>query len=118
MDRGWNGAASGSGLAPGMRGPPRLVAEILPPCSYATNPEGFHLQMALPEPWQRSAFAARMRASDLSVVVSDAFTVGDTPVEAVRISLGGVLSRAELSTALQFVTHVLEHETQGGADFA
>jgi DNA-binding transcriptional MocR family regulator len=52
------------------------------------------------------------------VVVSDAFTVGDTPVEAVRISLGGVLSRAELSTALQFVTHVLEHETQGGADFA
>ncbi|NOW47752.1 DNA-binding transcriptional MocR family regulator [Novosphingobium sp. SG751A] len=96
----------------------KLVAEILPAGTYVTNREGFHLWMALPEPWQRSAFAARMRTSDLSVVVSDAFTVADMPVEAVRISLGGVLSRAELSTALQFVSHVLEHETQGGVDFA
>lgn len=95
-----------------------LAAETLPSCSYMTNPEGFHLWMALPEPWQRSAFAARLHASDLSVVVSDAFCVGQAPVEAVRISLGGVLSRAELRIALDFVRHVLETETERGAEFA
>lgn len=96
----------------------KLAAEILPPGSYVAHPEGFHLWLALPPPWQRAAFAARMRASDMSVVVSDAFAVGEAPPEAVRISLGGVLSRAEVRTALEFLTHVLENETQGGPVFA
>jgi DNA-binding transcriptional MocR family regulator len=74
--------------------------------------------MALPPPWQRSAFAARMRASDMSVVVSDAFTVSDAPIEAARISLGGVLSRAEVRTALEFLAHILENETHNGPEFA
>jgi len=92
----------------------KLVAEILPPKSYVTNPEGFHVWMALPPPWQRAAFAARMRASDIGVVVSDAFAVTQAAPEAVRISLGGVLSRAEIRTALEFIRHLLEHEADGG----
>jgi DNA-binding transcriptional MocR family regulator len=74
--------------------------------------------MALPPPWQRSAFAARMRSSDISIVVSDAFTVSGQPVEAVRVSLGGVSSRAEIRSALDFLRHVLEHETEAGPGFA
>lgn len=96
----------------------KLLAEVLPTGSYVTHPEAFHLWLALPPPWQRSAFAARMRSSDLSVVVSDAFTVGATPVEAVRISLGGVLSRAEMRTALEYLAHVLDSEAEIGAGFA
>ncbi|SFG37311.1 DNA-binding transcriptional regulator, MocR family, contains an aminotransferase domain [Novosphingobium sp. CF614] len=96
----------------------KLVTELLPAGSYVTHPEAFHLWMALPQPWQRSAFAARMRSSDISIVVSDAFTVGSQPVEAVRVSLGGVLSRAEVSSALDFLSHVLEHETETGPGFA
>jgi DNA-binding transcriptional MocR family regulator len=91
----------------------KLVADILPREYYFANPEGFHLWMALPPPWQRAAFAARMRASDIGVVVSDAFAVSQAPTEAVRISLGGVLSRAEIRTALEFVGHLLEHEADG-----
>ena len=96
----------------------KLVRELLPSGSYITHPEAFHLWMALPEPWQRSAFAARLKSSDLSIVVSDAFTVSGTPVEAVRISLGGVLSRAEVRTALDYLSHILEHETERGTGFA
>ncbi len=96
----------------------KLAADILPSGSYVAHPEGFHLWLALPPPWQRAAFAARMRSSDMSVVVSDAFAVGDTPPEAVRISLGGVLSRAEVRTALEFLTHVLEEDAQNGPNFA
>lgn len=96
----------------------KLAADLLSKCTYVTNPEGFHLWMTLPEPWQRSAFAARMRASDLGIVVSDAFAVTEPPTEAVRISLGGVLSRAEVRTALEFLSHVLEHETETGPGFA
>ena len=53
-----------------------------------------------------------------SEFVSDAFTVSGTPVEAVRISLGGVLSRAEVRTALDYLSHILEHETERGTGFA
>lgn len=96
----------------------KLATDILPRSSYVAHPEGFHLWLALPSPWQRAAFSARLRASDLSVVVSDAFAVTDPAPEAVRISLGGVLSRAEIRNALEFVTHVLEEETAAGASFA
>jgi DNA-binding transcriptional MocR family regulator len=92
----------------------QLVADILPSEYYFANREGFHVWMALPEPWQRAAFASRMRASDIGIVVSDAFAVTQPPTEAVRISLGGVLSRAEIRTALDFVAHLLVHEADGG----
>ncbi len=58
-----------------------------------------------------------MRASDLGIVVSDAFTVSGNPPEAVRVSLGGVLSRAEIRGALDFLAHVLEDPTESGANF-
>lgn len=90
----------------------RLAADILPPSSYVMHPEAFHLWLTLPAPWQRSAFSSRLRALDMSVVVSDAFAVTEPAPEAVRISLGGVLSRAEVRSALEFVTHVLEDEAE------
>jgi DNA-binding transcriptional MocR family regulator len=96
----------------------KLAADILPRNCYVAHPEGFHLWLALPQPWQRAAFAARMRASDMSVVVSDAFAVSEPPPEAARISLGGVLSRAEVRNALEFLAHILETETENGPEFA
>jgi DNA-binding transcriptional MocR family regulator len=97
----------------------RLAADILPPSSYVMHPEAFHLWLTLPAPWQRSAFSSRLRALDMSVVVSDAFAVTEPAPEAVRISLGGVLSRAEVRNALEFVTHVLEDEAEvAAASFA
>lgn len=95
-----------------------IAQDLLSRFDCQTHPEAFHIWLKLPEPWQRSAFAARMRASDISIVVSDAFTVLGTPPEAVRISLGGVLSRTEVRTALDYMSHVLDYETDGGSAFA
>jgi len=88
----------------------KIAAQALAGLMHRTDPHAFHLWLSLPEPWQRSAFAAKMRTSDLSIVVSDAFTVAGDPEQAVRISLGGVLSRAELRTSLDYLVHVVEHE--------
>jgi DNA-binding transcriptional MocR family regulator len=95
----------------------KIAAELLPAHSYIAHPEGFHLWLALPAPWQRAAFAAQMRASDLSIVISDAFCVSDTPPEAVRVSLGGMLSRAEVRNALDYLAHVLEEKKSLPEDF-
>lgn len=95
----------------------KIAAQVLTGVAHQTDPHAFHIWLSLPEPWQRSAFAAKMRASDLSIVVSDAFTVTGPPTEAVRISLGGVLSRAELRTALDYLMHVIENEVEEGAHF-
>lgn len=95
-----------------------MAKDLLSRFDYQTDPEAFHIWLTLPEPWQRSTFAARMRSSDISIVVSDAFTVVGPPMEAVRISLGGVLTRAEVKTALDYMSHVLEYETDGSSSFA
>jgi hypothetical protein len=44
------------------------------------------------------------------VVPSDAFTTGGVPPEAVRICLGGPISRAELQRALEFGAHALREQ--------
>lgn len=94
-----------------------LVREILRPGTYQTHPEGFHLWMVLPEPWQRAAFATRLHTSDIGVVVSDAFAVTQPPEEAVRISLGGVLSRAEVRAALEFIAYLIDNESEADGHF-
>lgn len=86
-----------------------LAREILPPGSYLTNPEAFHLWVSLPAPWSRSSFADHMRSSGMGVVVSDAFAVSRPPPEAVRVCLGGVVDREETRHALEFLAHALTH---------
>lgn len=86
-----------------------LVREIMPPGTYLTNAEGFHLWVSLPTPWSRSSFADHMRSSGIGVVVSDAFAVSRLPPEAVRVCLGGVISRQETRNALEFLADALVH---------
>ena len=71
------------------------------------DPFSFHLWVELPTSWTRSAFAGYMRSTGIGVVASDAFTASGPPGEAVRICLGGPVSRAEVATALEFIAHAL-----------
>jgi hypothetical protein len=48
-----------------------------------------------------------MRSTGLGVVASDVFTAGGDPPEAVRICLGGPVTRAELRHALEYTAHAL-----------
>lgn len=95
----------------------KLVADLLPPALVMADPAGFHAWVSLPPPWNRSTFATRMRSSTLGLVASDAFTVSGPPPEAVRISLGGFLSRAEVRGALDFLAHVLEEPATSTASY-
>jgi DNA-binding transcriptional MocR family regulator len=85
----------------------KLVARILPPGSYESKPEAFHLWIKLPEQWDRIGFAAHMRAEGLGVVPSDAFSVSDQAPQAVRACIGGVATREEIQHALEVIADAM-----------
>jgi DNA-binding transcriptional MocR family regulator len=85
----------------------RLAAGILQLDCVKTDPLSFNLWVRLPPPWTRSAFIGHMRGMGIGVVASDAFTVEGTPPEAVRVCLGGPTTRAQLTSALDFMAHTL-----------
>lgn len=86
----------------------RIAADILPSEGVTTNPDGFHIWLSLPEGWTRSAFASQARSAGLGTVTSDAFTAAGQPPEAVRICLGGIASRSEITHSLEMIAHALE----------
>jgi DNA-binding transcriptional MocR family regulator len=66
----------------------------------------FHLWLRLPGVWTRAAFAEQLRLHGISVALSDAFSVGTAP-EAVRLSLGGPDTRADLAHCLDRIVMLL-----------
>ncbi|WP_407051493.1 PLP-dependent aminotransferase family protein [Methyloraptor flagellatus] len=94
-----------------------LAARILPPGSFRADPLSFCLWVPLPEPWTRSHFVGHMRATGLGVVASDAFTVEGTPIEAVRVCLGGPISRATLEHSLEYMAHALTESPAMASSF-
>ena len=94
-----------------------LAATILPADSFRADPISFNLWIELPKDWTRSAFIGHMRATGLGVVASDAFTVAGPPPEAVRVCLGGPISRDSLRYALEFMAHALEESPALASSF-
>ena len=95
----------------------KMAAEILPKSSYRADPLSFHLWVPLPPAWTRSAFIGHMRATGIGVVASDAFNAAGVPPEAVRVCLGGPISRNELRNGLEFMAHALEETPAVAASF-
>ncbi|NTG10311.1 aminotransferase-like domain-containing protein [Rhizobium rhizogenes] len=85
-----------------------LVASLLPPGSFEADPLSFNIWLPLTNGWTRSTFGSHMNAAGLGVVASDAFTVEGPAPEAVRICLGGPISREKLRSAIEFMAHALE----------
>jgi DNA-binding transcriptional MocR family regulator len=81
----------------------RLVARILPPDSYRSQPEAFHLWLPLPAQWDRLAFTAHLRQAGIGVVPSDAFAVDGQAPQAVRVCIGGVASQDDIRHALELI---------------
>lgn len=86
----------------------RLVYEILPHGCYLGDALSFNIWLRLPQPWTRSAFVEHMRSTDLGTVASDAFVASGTAPEAVRICLGGPVSRPQIKRGMEYVAHALE----------
>ena len=94
-----------------------LVAEVLPPGSYRSDPISFNIWLPLTNGWTRSTFGSQMRASGIGVVASDAFTVDGPAEEAVRVCLGGPIRREALKGALEFMGHALEASPEMAGTF-
>ena len=84
-----------------------LAARILPPGRYRADPLSFNLWVPLPEGWSRSAFLGHMRSTGIGVVASDVFVTDGPPPEAVRVCLGGPVTRPDLERALEYMAHAL-----------
>ncbi|MGV6875257.1 aminotransferase-like domain-containing protein [Pseudochelatococcus sp. B33] len=85
----------------------QIVASLLPAGSYRADPISFNIWLPLSNGWTRSSFGTHMRNSSIGIVASDAFTVDGTPEEAVRICLGGPITREKLRSSLEFMVHAL-----------
>lgn len=85
----------------------KLAAQSLPPGSYQTHPEAFHIWLSLTEPWHRLEFASHLRSRGVGVVASDAFCIDGNPPEAVRICLGGAGDRSECLHSLEAIHDTL-----------
>lgn len=63
----------------------KIAARALPPGSYQSHADAFHLWIPLPAPWNRGAYVARMASFGSGVVASDAFAISAQAPEAVRV---------------------------------
>ncbi|MBB3657261.1 DNA-binding transcriptional MocR family regulator [Rhizobium sp. BK650] len=95
----------------------QMVANILPEGSYKADPISFNIWLPLINGWTRSTFGSHMRSSGIGVVASDVFTVEGAAPEAVRVCLGGPITRERLKGALDFMAHALEGPPEMSASF-
>jgi DNA-binding transcriptional MocR family regulator len=94
-----------------------MAAGILAPGSFKADPLSFNIWLPLTNGWTRSGLINHMRASGIGVVASDAFTVNGLPEEAVRICLGGPISRPRLQGVLEYLAHALEGSPEMASAF-
>jgi DNA-binding transcriptional MocR family regulator len=85
-----------------------MVTGLLPAGGHTADPISFNIWLPLPNGWTRSSFASHMRSTGIGIVASDAFTVEGPPSEAVRVCLGGPITREKLRGGLEFMAHALE----------
>jgi DNA-binding transcriptional MocR family regulator len=91
-----------------------LASAALAGQQFDAHPFGPHVWLHLPEPWRGESFAAQLRRSGVAVTPAEAFAVSRAGVpHAVRLSLGGPRSRADLDRALAVVRRTLDAPDAG-----
>jgi DNA-binding transcriptional MocR family regulator len=68
-----------------------------------------HLWLPLASSWSVVEFASYLRTQGVAVVASAAFSTDGDPPDAVRICLGGPLTRDECDDALRLIAATLDH---------
>lgn len=91
-----------------------MAAARLPAGGYvASRPEAFHLWLAVGPDWTRGAFAAHLRGQGIVLAPADAFAIGGTVPEAVRVCLGAAADRQELGLVLDRLAAALARPAPG-----
>jgi DNA-binding transcriptional MocR family regulator len=93
----------------------RIAAKALEPGSYLSDPLSFNIWLPMRNGWTRSVFVSQARTSGLGVVPSDAFAANGAPPEAVRVGLGGPITRTQVERGLAFLSHLLERQPESVA---
>ncbi|HWL68301.1 MAG TPA: PLP-dependent aminotransferase family protein [Geminicoccus sp.] len=88
----------------------QLAANILAGFGPAADPSCPHLWLQLPAGWRASTFTGEAGRLGLSVTPGDAFAVGPSAIEAVRVSLGVQDDRTALVDALSCLRRLLERQ--------
>ena len=73
------------------------------------QPEAFHLWLPVASGWSVVEFASYLRMQGAAVVASAAFSTDGNPPDAVRICVGGPLSREDCDQALALIAETIEH---------
>ena len=86
-----------------------LTARYLARHAVQSQPEGFHFWLPLSSSWSVVEFASYLRTQGVAVVASAAFSTDGNPPDAVRVCLGGPLSRDDCEHALELIADTLDH---------
>ncbi|HEY4069219.1 MAG TPA: PLP-dependent aminotransferase family protein [Burkholderiaceae bacterium] len=86
-----------------------LAAAHLAKYPVLAQPESFHLWLPLDSTWSVVEFASYLRTRGVGVVASAAFSTDGDPPDAVRVCLGGPMSRAQCDDALRLIADTLDH---------
>jgi DNA-binding transcriptional MocR family regulator len=86
-----------------------LAARHLANRNVSAQPEGFHLWLPLESSWSTVEFASYLRTQGVGVVASAAFSTDGNPPDAIRICLGGPMSREDCDHALRLIADTLSH---------
>ena len=74
---------------------------------YGGAGEGLHAWLELPGYWNGPQFARAADGEGIAVTPAEAFAIDGVPVNAIRISLGGLKERARLQAGLQGLSRLL-----------
>ncbi|AUC56005.1 GntR family transcriptional regulator (plasmid) [Sagittula sp. P11] len=86
-----------------------IAREVLEGFDFRGAENAFNVWLSLPEGVGRADVVARMAGRPIGIMPSDAFSVGITPGDEVRLCLGGSLSREALRANLYFLVNSLQH---------
>lgn len=86
-----------------------LASRILPAGSFAANADGYHLWLPVPS-GNMPRIADSLRRCGLTAIPSDSFAPEPALEQALRISLGGPITREELAHALTVLAAQLDGE--------
>ncbi len=86
-----------------------IARETLEGFEFEAAENAFNVWLTLPDGVGRADIVARMAGRPIGIMPSDAFSVGITPGEKVRLCLGGSMSRETLRANLYFLVNSLQH---------
>ncbi|MED5510277.1 MAG: PLP-dependent aminotransferase family protein [Pseudomonadota bacterium] len=90
----------------------KLAAELLVDHQFAADPDGHHLWLFLPAHWRADDYARAAYNQGVTIVPASQFAITQTPIDAVRVSLGIASDSNALRQAMTILASLLNQTEQ------